>query len=93
LARKFKNQKLETKLFLLLGLARVNVLPDPNMKTVKACVGIVEEKDAPILAGAMEAKVDCLLSLDKPLLESAKEKAKFDICTPGTFIQEHRGQH
>jgi putative PIN family toxin of toxin-antitoxin system len=90
LSRKFKNQKLETTLFLLLGLAKVNVLPNPRPKTVSSCIGIVEEKDAPVLAGAIEEDVHWLLSLDKPLLRSAKGKVPFDVCAPGEFIQRYQ---
>ena len=50
---------------------------------------IINEKDAPILAAAMSGKVDWLLSLDKHFLEKGlEEKARFQLGTPGDFLQK-----
>ncbi|MBF7084334.1 hypothetical protein IT084_15375 [Desulfallas sp. Bu1-1] len=50
---------------------------------------LINEKDAPIMAAAMTAKMDWLLSLDKHFLnEDWKGKVNFAVSTPGDFLQE-----
>lgn len=49
---------------------------------------LINEKDAPILAAVMSGEVNWLLSLDKHFLSAELEgKVKFQLCTPGEFLQ------
>jgi predicted nucleic acid-binding protein len=52
---------------------------------------MINEKDAPILAAAIAAHVDWLLSLDKHfLLENWAGRVNFRVCSPVTFLNELR---
>ena len=51
---------------------------------------IIEEKDAPILYGALKTKADYLLTLDKKHFFTKRltqSKFPFEIMTPGEFIR------
>ena len=59
---------------------------DKNLELAKR---LINDKDAPILAAAITAKVDWLLSLDKHFLyENLAEEVNFKIGTPGNFLQD-----
>ena len=74
ISRKFSVRAgLSSKLFFLIGYARVEVLSDPSSTAVKKASRVVEEEDAPILAGAVE-KCDYLLTLDKGFLKESAQK-------------------
>ena len=62
---------------------------DPADEDLARAKKLIDEKDAPILAAAMSGKVDWLLSLDKHFLEERlEEKARFQLGTPGDFLQK-----
>jgi len=59
-------------------------------KEIKSAYKIINSEDAPILAGAIKAKVDFLITLDKKFQEIAKNKVKLKILSPGKFLEEYR---
>jgi len=59
-------------------------------KEIKSVYKIINSEDAPILAGAIKAKVDFLITLDKKFQELAKNKVKLKILSPGKFLEEYR---
>lgn len=61
---------------------------DPSEEDMKLAKKLINEKDAPILAAAITGNVDWLLSLDKHFLKAdIEEKANFQTCSPGEFLQ------
>ena len=76
----------------LIASLDLEVIKDPSPEKVAECVQVIEAKDAPILAAAMEAEPTRLVSLDT-MHFSVPEVASFSnliIQTPGEFIQELR---
>ncbi|TEB07901.1 PIN domain protein [Pelotomaculum schinkii] len=62
---------------------------DASEKDMEYAKGLINEKDAPILASAISGSVDWLLSLDKHFLNiDGKEKLDFVICSPGNFLKK-----
>lgn len=63
-----------------------------SLKFVKQALSIIDPKDAPVLAGAMKAKTDFLISLDKKDFfteKLAEAKLPFSIVTPKMFFQKY----
>ncbi len=61
---------------------------DPFDEDLALARKLINEKDVPILASTISGKVDWLLSLDKHFLKTELEgKVKFQVCTPGEFLQ------
>ncbi len=92
LKTKFATQSdLQKNLFLLLGLANVSTLPNPNKPEVRRAAKVISKNDAPILASAL-AHCDYLLTLDKEFLNPSvlddANKRGLSILTPGSFIQQ-----
>jgi predicted nucleic acid-binding protein len=79
----------QSRLFLLLGLARVELLRDSHPTAVKRLAKVVNREDAPIVASAL-AHSNVLLTLDKGLLDERIRsfvKAKgVAILAPREFI-------
>ncbi len=76
----------------LLQWSRIAVLPNPRAKLVKQALQIIHPKDAAVLAGAMEAKAEFLISLDrKDFFTQTLRNAHLPliISTPQEFFQEH----
>lgn len=74
-----------------IGSIDLEVTEPPDEKEVAAQSGIINAKDAPVLAGAMKAKVDCLLTLDrKDFLSPVVLEAglPFEVMTPGSFLTD-----
>lgn len=93
LRRKFLKKKLASPLHLLLGFARVDVLPNPSLHNLELLRGVVEEEDTPILASAL-AHCDVVLMLDHGFFTpTAQERCsgRIAIHTPASFLQEIRG--
>jgi len=90
LDKKFYSQKkLKNYLFLLLGLAKIEVLSNPPKVLVKRLTKVINKEDAPILASAL-ANSNYLLTLDKNFLNEklrnfARENSIL-ILTPKEFI-------
>ncbi len=67
------------------------VVSDPLPGDVRRWAGIIEAKDAPILAAAVEAKPARLVTLDtKDFTPETAEQAELAICTPGDLLREIR---
>lgn len=67
------------------------ILPDPSFAESSLYFNIIEAKDAPILAAALLAKVDRLLSLNtKDFTKEVSVQTAITIQTPSEFIQEIR---
>jgi len=81
--------QLKNYLFLLLGLARIEILPNPSQISLKRLSKIINKEDAPILASAF-SNSNYLLTLDKDFLnEGVRNFARENnvlIFTPKEFI-------
>ncbi|MBI2099755.1 MAG: putative toxin-antitoxin system toxin component, PIN family [Candidatus Vogelbacteria bacterium] len=87
---KFARQAvLYTKLFLILGVAKVVVWPYPPKPSLIPLKKIISEKDAPILAGAL-AGSDYLLTLDNEFFNDRvvtyARQRKLEIVKPKDLI-------
>lgn len=92
LKTKFATQPdLQKNLFLLLGLANVSTVPNPNKLEVLRATKVISKSDAPILASALK-HCDYLITLDKEFFEESilagANKKGLLILTPGSFIQQ-----
>ena len=90
LDKKFYSQKeLKNYLFLLLGLAKVEILPNSSQSSLKRLFKVINREDAPILASAL-SNSNYLLTLDKDFLdEKVRDLARKNnvlIFTPKEFI-------
>lgn len=68
------------------------LVEDPSKKEVAQAARVIHAKDAPILAAALNARVDYLITWDtrhfhKPSVTTA---VPFKIMTPGEFLEEFR---
>lgn len=61
-----------------------------TQKEIISVYKIIDSEDAPILAGAIKAKVGSLITLDKKFRELARNKVKLKILSPGEFLEEYR---
>ncbi len=69
------------------------LVEDPTHREVAQARRVIHHKDAPILAVAISAEVDCLITRNtkhfhKPPIMRA---VRFRIVTPGEFLEEFRG--
>jgi len=78
---------------LLLENFGVKITKDPLEKEVEKFIGIIDFRDASILASAMEHRADYLITLDKKhflnqkVLEFVRDK-KISILTPKEFLEK-----
>ena len=65
------------------------MMDDPPPTAVQKAANLVARKDAAILAAAVEAKVDYLITLDKKhfLKEKIRQNIPLEICTPADFLR------
>ena len=65
------------------------MVEDPPEGAVARAAALIAQKDAAILAAAMEAKVDYLVTLDKKhfFRHKVKESTPVAICTPAEFLR------
>lgn len=71
----------------MLAAMTLEILPDPASDIVAHFLTMIESKDAPILAAAVNGNVDCLLTLNsKDFTPSVAHAAKLRIQTPGEFV-------
>lgn len=84
-----KNKGLISQLFLLIGLAQIEILPNPPRLSVQKLFGSISRNDAPILVSALE-NCDYLLTLDKEFLNDkvtmVARKKRLIILTPKEFL-------
>ena len=52
----------------------------------------MNSEDAPILAGAIKAKINFLITLDKRFQALVKNKVKFKVISPAEFLRKYREQ-
>lgn len=92
LDKKFSHKKeLKNYLFLLLGLSKIEILPNPSKFSLKRVSKIINKEDAPILVSALQSS-HYLITLDRKdflnpkVLEFAKKKG-LSILTPREFLE------
>lgn len=69
----------------------IEVLPDPSPEDSAKWASVIEAKDAPILAAAVNARVDRILSLNtKDFTQDVAKQCGIPIQTPAQFIHEIR---
>lgn len=76
----------------LLDWSTAKIMPLPPTHIVKRYLNVINIEDAPILAGALIAKTNFLVTLDrKDFIQERLRKAKppFIIVTPQDFFQQH----
>lgn len=68
----------------------ITITPEPSKPFIQRSTLLIDIKDVPILASAIENKMDFLVTLDKEHFITPnipKTKTKLDILTPGDFIK------
>jgi len=68
----------------------IHVVPPPNDKTLEHCEPHVHPKDVPVLAAAIESKVEFLITLDRRHFlnpQTLAHAGKIKIVPPGDFLQ------
>ncbi|MEW6064110.1 MAG: PIN domain-containing protein [Bacillota bacterium] len=63
-------------------------LADPTPEFIALAQKIINEKDADILAAAMNAEVHYLVSLDKHFIYADPSALNIKICTPGELLEK-----
>lgn len=92
ISKKFPSKKeLKSNLFFLIGFSKIEILSNPSKELLNSLNKIINQKDAPILASALENS-DYLLTLDKDFLNDevknfAKQNKLLLIFTPRQFIE------
>jgi predicted nucleic acid-binding protein len=75
----------------LLTAIELEIVLDPSLSESQKWETIIEAKDAPILAAAVESKAERLLSLNtKDFTAAVARQSGLIIQTPGEFIQTIR---
>jgi predicted nucleic acid-binding protein len=70
---------------------QLEIVPDPDEAESKRWEHLIEAKDAPILAAAIDAQVDRLISLNtKDFNPDVGKQVGLIIQTPATFVQSIR---
>jgi len=87
---KFGEEEL-VRLYRLLAALDPEMVPAPPLERIRACGGLIAEKDAHVLAGALECKAGYLVTLDRrhfltPALLAADLPTR--LLTPGDFLRE-----
>ncbi|MFH1889971.1 MAG: PIN domain-containing protein [Candidatus Kuenenbacteria bacterium] len=69
-------------------------ITNPTITLIKKCQEIINPDDAVILAAALKAKVDCLITLDKKhfMDMNVTKKAPIVILTPRDFLSQMRSK-
>lgn len=82
-----------TQLRVLMAMIGPEIAPDPSPKLTSQVSQYVVEKDVPVVAGAMAAQVDYLVTFDrKHLIDPAEvaEKSGFKIVLPEVVVEAVR---
>lgn len=68
------------------------IVPDPDREQIQAAVQWIDKEDAPILAGALAARVDYLVTWNTRhfMQKSVLEQAPFPIRIPADFLDDFR---
>jgi len=72
-----------------LAQIKLEIIPLPSLKEVLLFKGAASEKDIPVLASAVDGRADYLVTGDKKLYASAKDKRNFSfkIIGPAEFLE------
>lgn len=91
IAKKFPRLTLRWQSFLLIP---PHVVKNPTMQQVRKARVFLPTSDAPILAAAIAAKPDCLVTWNTRdfLRQSVVANVSFSILTPGEFLAKFRGE-
>ncbi|MDD4990378.1 MAG: putative toxin-antitoxin system toxin component, PIN family [Candidatus Pacebacteria bacterium] len=67
------------------------IASQPTLKEITRAYEIIKTNDAPILAAAVKAKPDFLITLDTKhfFKKEVMESVPFTICSPKDFLQKH----
>ncbi|MBU3965221.1 putative toxin-antitoxin system toxin component, PIN family [Patescibacteria group bacterium] len=68
------------------------ITPRLTPKEIKSAYNIINSEDTPILAGAIKAKVNFLITLDKKFQVLVKDKVRFEVLSPAEFLRNFREQ-
>lgn len=70
-------------------------LVQPDKKVILKAAKLINPFDAPILAAALAAKADFLITLDRKHFKASAvlEKAKIEILLPGEFLKQFRSKN
>lgn len=65
------------------------MVEDPSVSAVEKAAKIIDRKDAPILAAALESEVDFLISLDRKhfLTQRMRGKVPIKVLSPSEFLR------
>lgn len=83
IAEKFSREKL-VRFLMEVKFAKIKIVPDLLEKETAKWASLTVEKDTHVLAGAIKAKAEILLSLDKQHILTAKVKKNFPIPVQNT---------
>ena len=85
IARKFPKLETSFQAFLLLP---PEITPDPTLEQIRRAYQILPTSDAPILAAALKAKPDVLVTWDVHdfFRKEVRDRALFLILLPGDFV-------
>jgi predicted nucleic acid-binding protein len=77
--------------FLSFLLTRPKIIKEPNLEEIRKAYQLIRSDDAPILAAAIKAKPDFLITWDIKhfLKREVILNVSFIICTPKEFIQKY----
>lgn len=72
-----------------LPLLNLQIIPLPSLKEVRSLKGHIAEKDVPVLASALKANVEFLITGDKKDFGKARSRGSypFKIVTPSEFLE------
>lgn len=92
LDKKFSSRpQLKDDFFLLLGLAKIDILSNPKREELELTKSIINKKDAPILVSALKES-NYLLTLDKDFLNEEvtkfAEQKNLTVLRPKKLIQD-----
>ncbi|MFZ5632313.1 MAG: PIN domain-containing protein [Bacillota bacterium] len=62
-------------------------IADPTEDFIISARKLINEKDAIILAAAMNAKIDFLVTLDRHFFTADLQKLPFTVCSPGELLE------
>ena len=68
----------------------LEVRPPPQTATVRRLLALINEKDAPVLAAALEGRAEVLLTLDRQFMTDRIRRAQLplQIFTPGEWLRQ-----
>jgi len=65
------------------------VMIEPGQESMEKALSLINDNDAIILASALTARVDWLISLDKHFLDLNKAEIPFKVGSPGDFLSSN----